>query len=55
MISSYRKPPNSDRRRQKISNTKLIDKSNRVHDLERPQMTPKESSQKLKQLNLTHV
>ena len=39
MLSPYRIPPNSHKRRQKTSNTNLDDDSNHKHDLETPQIT----------------
>ena len=41
MLSPYRIPQNSNKKRQKISNTNLVDFSNREHDLKRRQTTSK--------------
>ena len=45
MLSPYRIPPNSHNRRQGISNTKLDDNE---HDLQRPQMTSKDTNENVK-------
>ena len=41
MLSLYRIPPDSQKRRQKISNTNLDDNSNSEHDAQRRQVTSK--------------
>ena len=38
MLLPYRVPPNSDKRRQKFSNTKFDDNSHRVRDVKRPRI-----------------
>ena len=39
VLSPYKIPPNTHKRRQKITNTNLKDKSNREHDVQRRKMT----------------
>ena len=42
MLSAYRIPSSSHKRRQKVSNTNLDENSQHEHDLKRPQLTSKD-------------
>ena len=54
VLSPYRIPTNSHKRRLKISNTKLNDDSHRERDLKRPQMTSKDLK-RMNSLNLSQM
>ena len=54
MLSTYTIPPNTHKRRQKISITNLNDDSYREHDLKRPQMASKDLK-RLESLNLSRT